>query len=694
MVRNPGLARGSPQPLGATPMDGGVNFALFSANAHRVELCLFDERGHETTRLELRERSGDVWHGFLPAAGNGLLYGYRVHGPYDPENGHRFNPNKLLIDPYARALERPIDWSDLHCGYIAGDARGDLSFDTRDDAGLVPKCRVVGATPEPRKRTARPHDAGVIYELHVRGYTMRHPAIPAPLRGTFAALGRPEIVEHLRSLGIAAVELLPVHPIGATRRLAQNGLRDYWGYNSINFFAPEPRYMAGADVAEFRDMVRALHDGGIEVILDVVFNHSGEGDEFGPTLSFRGVDNASYYCLTNGGRRYLDVTGCKNTLNFAHPRVLQMTMDSLRYWAETMEVDGFRFDLAVTLARAQHHFSPEAPFFTLLMQDPLLSRVKLIAEPWDLGVDGYQLGAFPAGWSEWNDKSRDGMRRFWRGDGGRLGDLAYRLTGSSDIFAPPRRGPLESVNFVTAHDGFTLEDLVSYAGKHNEANREDNADGTNENFSANFGAEGPAQDPAILSLRARQKRNLLATLLFAQGIPMLVAGDEFGRTQQGNNNAYCQDNETSWVDWTLAGRNQDFLAFVREIVALRAQHETFGRSRFFHGDHIDASGIKDIVWLKPDGTEMKDDDWTAQDGRGLGIRYAAGSAVQKSPAFLLLLNAAEQAIEFRLPDAKPDAMWTRVVDTALADLPRAQRHEQGAMFNLEPRSLVLFRSGD
>jgi isoamylase len=683
------LAAGSPHPLGATFDGKGVNFALFSAHATKVELCLF-EGNRETTRLALPERSNDVWHGYLPDAEPGLSYGYRVHGPYDPLNGHRFNPNKLLIDPYARALDRPFEWNDLHCGYTIGDPRGDLSFDTRDNAALMPKCRV--AAPAAESGEAKPQTPladSIIYEMHVRGTTMRHPDTPEKLRGSFAALARPEIINHLRDLGITAVELLPVHAFATTRALAQRHLGEYWGYNSVAFFAPEPRYLSGGDVAEFRQMVRAFHDAGIEVILDVVFNHTGEAGEFGPTLSFRGIDNASYYCLAEDKRRYLDVTGCKNTLNISHPRVLQLVMDSLRYWAGEMGVDGFRFDLAVSLAREQRHFTPHAAFFATIAQDPVLANVKLIAEPWDLGVDGYQLGGFPPRWSEWNDKYRDTLRRFWRGDGGMLGDLAYRLTGSSDVFV---RGPAASVNFITAHDGFTLQDLVSYRTKRNKANGEDNRDGANENYSWDCGVEGETDDPPIRALRARQKRNMMASLLLSQGVPMLVGGDELGRTQAGNNNAYCQDNAINWIDWS--GADLSFRDFVRRLIAIRREHPVFHRADFFHGNHIDGGPTRDILWLAPGGSEMTQDDWNAGEVRALGARYAADPKRSGARAFLLLMNAADAAVSFRLPGAEPARAWRAIADTARNGEPQQTLHEKGALFAVEGRSLVLLIGAD
>jgi len=679
------LREGRPHPLGATFDGDGVNFALFSAHATKVELCLFDEAGErETARLALPEYTNEVWHGYLPGVRPGLRYGYRVHGSYDPYSGHRFNPNKLLVDPYARALDRSFAWNDAICGYSIGDAREDLSFDARDSAGAMPKGIVTdetfdwgGDTP-PNRSLAET----VIYELHPRGYTMRHPAVPRAERGTFAGLAHPEVIGYLRDLGVTAVELLPVHPVAITRVLASHGLTDYWGYNSFNFFAPEPRYLSRGDISEFRRMVRAFHNAGIEVILDVVFNHTGEGSELGPTLSFRGIDNASYYCLAENKRNYVDFTGCRNTLNLEHPRVLQMVMDSLRYWVQSMHVDGFRFDLAVSLARTGHHFSQRSPFFSAIAQDPVLRGVKLIAEPWDLGPDGYRLGGFPPGWSEWNDRYRDPQRRFWRGDGGQVGDLAFRLTGSSDLFAGRGRRPTASVNFVTAHDGFTLEDLVSYNVKHNADNREDDADGTNENFSWNCGREGASDDPEIAALRERQKRNLLATLLLSRGVPMLTTGDEFGRTQHGNNNAYCQDNETSWIDWTLAERNAPLLRFVRALLRLRARNAVFRLPSFFHGEHISEDGTKDIVWLAPSGREMSEADWRDPECRALGVRYAAVPG-----DFLLLVNAAAGARRFHLPVAGESAAWRRRLDTAMEAPADAAPLRDSVL--LVSRSLVL-----
>ncbi len=691
------LKQGRPFPLGASFDGAGVNFALFSAHAERVELCLFDDKERERGRVDLPEKSEDIWYGYLPVAKPGLLYGYRVHGPYDPPGGHRFNANKLLIDPYARALTRPLEFDPVHCGYDPGDARADLSLDTHDSAFAVPKCVVVNPdydwSGDPVLHTPRSHS--VIYELHLRGFTMCHPKVEKPLRGTCAGLSRPEVVKYISDLGVTAIELLPIHPFTTTQQQAKNGVHEYWGYNPISFFAVEPRYLSGRDINEFRAMVRAFHDAGIEVILDVVFNHTGEGSELGPTLSFRGIDNASYYCLADDKRLYRDMTGCGNTLNVAHPRVTQMVMDSLRYWVDQMHVDGFRFDLAVSLARVNGEFNPAAALFACVLQDPVLVKTKMIAEPWDLGPGGYQLGGFPSRWSEWNDRFRNDVRRFWRGDA-RVGDLALRLSGSSDAFHARR--PTAGVNFITAHDGFTLEDLVSYNFKHNEANHENNRDGSDENFSWNCGAEGPTSNIGILDIRERQKRNLLATLLLSQGIPMLLAGDEIGRTQQGNNNAYCQDNTLSWIDWSKLEGNRDLLAFVRRLIRLRAEHPVFRRSSFFLGDPADGSTVKDIVWLTPDGREMNDGDWNRWHNRCLGARVAA-AAEMDLPAhgkrldphsFLLLMNAGEEPINFMLPAVPFDRRWHWLVDTTAADGEASGRFEAQTTFHLQPRALALF----
>ncbi|MFZ3034324.1 MAG: glycogen debranching protein GlgX [Parvibaculum sp.] len=701
------LLDGKPYPLGATHDGKGVNFALFSANAEKVELCLFDRTGNrEVERIVLPEYTDEVWHGYLPDARPALLYGYRVHGPYDPLNGHRFNANKLLVDPYARELSGTFEWSDLNCGYIVGDARGDLSFDTRDNTHCMPKCRVVGQLTSSVEdlRPQTPWHKTSIYELHVRGYTKRHPDVPANLQGTIAGLSSPAVLDHLTRLGVTAIELMPVNPIAVDRRLAVNRLPNYWGYNSFNFFALEARYLSSGSRDEFRQMVARFHSAGIEVFLDVVFNHTGEGGESGPTLSFRGIDNATYYCLAKDKRHYVDFTGCQNSLNVSNPRVLQMVMDSLRYWAGEMGVDGFRFDLAATLAREQHHFSRHATFLTAISQDPILARTKIVAEPWDLGPDGYQLGTFPPGWAEWNDRFRDGVRRFWRGDRHTIGDLAFRLTGSSDIFRTRGRRTWSSINFITAHDGFTLQDLVSYDHKHNEANLENNADGPDNNLSWNCGTEGPTQDPDIAALRQRQKRNLMATLLLSQGVPMLVAGDEFGRSQNGNNNPYCQDNETSWVDWENRSPTDDvFLAFTRKLLQVRADHPAFHRQHFFHGAHINGDDTKDITWLTPEGDEMTDRAWQEPQRRCLGFHIngkwkensvAAAEALPEVD-FIALLNADENDIPFKLPDARFGSNWIPIINTAQTGPdPTMETVAAGEAVNMAGRSFILLMEAD
>jgi glycogen operon protein len=653
MILHGAIQPGAPDPLGATPDGGGINFALFSAHGRKVELCLFDgPAGPEIERIPLPARTGDVWHGYLPGAAAGLVYGYRVHGPYAPREGHRFNPNKLLIDPYARALIRPFAWSDLHCGYVVGDGLADLSFDPRDNAALAPRCRVLPPGPPPPPGPGRAWTDTVVYELHARGHTIRHPDVPAPLRGTIAALGEPAVIGHLAGLGVTAVEIMPVQPVGHERRLALNGLSNYWGYNSLCFFAVEPRYLAGGAPSEFARTVQALHAAGLEVILDLALNHSGEGDELGPTVSFRGIDNASYYLLAEDRRRYQDLTGARNTLNLEHPRVLQMVLDALRFWRTEMGVDGFRLDLAVALAREGGRFEPQGRFLSAVKADPALSTAKLVAEPWDLGPDGYRLGAFPPGWAEWNDRFRDDVRRYWAGRGGSAGAFATRLAGSSDVFGGAGRQPWASLNFVTAHDGFTLQDLVSYERKRNLANLQQDQDGRDENFAWNCGVEGPAEDPAVQELRGRQKRNLIASLILAQGAPMLLGGDELGRSQGGNNNAYCQDNATSWLDW--AGRSEadlQFTAFVRRLLRLRADNALFRRSAFM----TDA----DAGWFRPDGARMTPQDWAGPTAFALRLTGAAGG--EGARAALLLFNPEPRPAAFRLPSGGP---WSCVLDTA------------------------------
>jgi len=691
---------GSPSPCGATWDGRGVNFALFSENAEKVELCLFDRKGRqELERITLPEYTNQIWHGYIVGLPPNQLYGYRVYGPYDPRRGHRFNPNKLLVDPYARAIEGSLVLNDAHDGYIRNSSRADLSFDRRDSARVTPKCRVVepAFTWGPERLPNTPWSQTVIYELHVGGYTKLHPEVSEPLRGTFAGLASPEVIDHLSRLGVTAVELLPINAIADEPHLAANGLRNYWGYSSVNFFSADPRYYARQRTHEFKAMVAQLHAAGIEVILDVVYNHTGEGSEMGPTLSFRGIDNASYYVLQDDKRKYADVTGCGNMLDVTHPRVLQMIMDSLRFWVEDMHVDGFRFDLATTLAREKHGFDPGSGFLDAVTQDPTLSRVKLISEPWDVGMGGYQLGNFSPGWSEWNDRYRDAVRRFWRGDRHVIGDLASRMTGSANLFQHRGRRPWSSINFVTAHDGFTLHDLVSYDRKHNEINGEGNRDGTDNNNSWNSGVEGPTNDPEINGLRQRQKRNMLATLLLSMGTPMIVAGDESGRTQNGNNNAYCQDNEISWVRWeNLTDEDRALTEFFRTLLRIRREYPLFRRSKFLTGEDVEDADIKDARWLAPNGHDMTSDDWSHPDARSLGLRLfdaahgASGS--DRNDLFLLLLNAHDGPVPFTLPTALLSGRWQTVLDTARPEIDeRTASHEGHQRYAMLPRSFVLLQ---
>jgi isoamylase len=691
---------GQAYPRGATWDGEGVNFSLFSANADKVELCLFDPSGrHEVQRINVRERTDDAWHVYLPEARPGLLYGYRVYGPYDPENGQRFNPHKLLIEPYAKQLQGPLVWSDAHFGYRTGHAKADLSFDRRDSAAGTPKCLVVDSAftwGNDRPPRVPWHDT-VIYEAHVRGLSINHPDVPPRMRGTYAGLATAPIIDHLVRLGITAIELMPVHAFVDDRHLLDKGLRNYWGYNTLGFFAPEMRYSATGRISEFKTMVKVLHSAGIEVLLDVVYNHTAEGNQLGPTLSFRGIDNAAYYrLLAENPRYYMDFTGTGNTLNLQHPRVLQMLMDSLRYWVLEMHVDGFRFDLASALARELHDVDRLGSFFDTIGQDPVLSQVKLIAEPWDIGDGGYQVGNFPPGWNEWNDKYRDTLRGFWKGDGGLVGDFARRFTGSADLYEASGRKPNASINFITAHDGFTLEDLVSYNDKHNEANGEDNRDGHNENRSWNCGVEGPTTDAAVLTLRRRQKRNLLASLLLSQGVPMVTSGDELSRTQHGNNNAYCQDNELSWLDWQLDAGKQEFLEFACRMIRLRREHPVFSRRRYVQAETRTPEGLKEIIWLAPDGREMEEDDWHKDFTRCLGI-YLAGGAIQrpgprgeaiKDSDFLLLLNAHHETITFQIAEILSSKTWVTVLDSAVEATPLAMPAAPRE-YPLHGRSLVL-----
>jgi isoamylase len=695
------IAEGLPDPLGATWDGTGVNFALFSAHATCVELCLFDPSGRrELARIKLPEYTDEVWHGYLPDARPGQVYGYRVHGPYEPGAGHRFNPNKLVLDPYAKALVGTLRWSDALFGYRLGAADADLTFDRRDSAPHMPKCRVVDpAFTWGRDRHPRvPWERTIIYEAHVRGFTMRHPAVPPELRGSFAALAHHEVVDYLRALGITSIELLPAQASIVDRRLIEKGLTNYWGYDTIGFFAPNPRYSHTGQVAEFKEMVAHLHEAGIEVILDVVYNHTPEGNELGPTFCFKGIDNASYYRLVPENRRYyINDTGTGNTLNLSHPRVLQMVTDSLRYWVNEMHVDGFRFDLGTILAREPHGFDQGGGFLDSCRQDPVLSKVKLIAEPWDVGPGGYQVGQFPPGWAEWNDKYRDTLRAYWKGDEGKVPDVATRITASGDLFNRRGRKPWASVNFVTAHDGFTLNDLVSYNDKHNEANGEDNRDGHSHNLSWNCGAEGETDDPGIRELRERQKRNFLATLLFSQGTPMLLAGDEHGHTQRGNNNTYCQDNELTWLDWEgMNDEGRALTTFVRRLIALRKRYPILHRSRFFVGEYNPALDVKDVTWVSPGGGEKSNESWQDPRERCFGMvldgrAQETGIVRPGSDATLLLiLNAHHDVVVFNLPTVSGGAHWRCLIDTNVPKRGDEPVFSHGDQYEVTGRSLLLF----
>ena len=705
VLRKSRVREGRPHPRGATWTGLGVNFAIFSAHATKVELCLFDDRAErEIERIEVPEYTDEVWHCFLPDARPGTIYGYRVHGPYEPAHGHRFNANKLLLDPYAKAVVGNLDWNPAVFGYKL-ETGDDLTFDDRDSAPFMPRCRVIdpaftwGEDRAPRTAWERT----VIYELHVRGYTKSHPAVPEILQGTFRGLTEPRVLEHIRGLGVTAVELLPVHTFVNDSYLLDNGLTNYWGYNTLSFFAPARRYAHVPDFAfaEFKEMVARFHDAGIEVILDVVYNHTAEGNQLGPTLSFRGIDNVSYYrLLQDDFRHYVNDTGTGNTLNLSHPRVLQMVTDSLRYWVQEMHVDGFRFDLGTILAREHDGFDQGGGFLDSCGQDPVLSSVKLIAEPWDVGPGGYQVGAFPPGWAEWNDRYRDTVRSYWKGDDGKLGDLAARLSGSSDLFNRRGRKPWATVNFVTAHDGFTLNDLVSYNDKHNEPNGEENRDGHDNNQSWNHGAEGTTDDQDIVALRERQKRNFLSTLLLSQGTPMILAGDEFGRTQNGNNNAYCHDDDVSWVDWQFDEQAESLIEFTKRLTALRRRYPVLRQSRFLSGIWNEELGLKDATWLTPAGQEMTADDWHNPAAKCLGIlldgrAQASGIRQRGSEATLLLItNAYHDVVPFILPKVAGGRDWRRLVDTNRPeeddDPDRSVLCRFGQQYQVTGRSLLLF----
>jgi isoamylase len=685
------ICPGRASPLGATVCDSGVNFAIFSENATKVELCLFDspDAKGESQRIALPEKTNQVWHGYLPDVKPGQVYGYRVHGLYDPARGHRFDPRKVLLDPYAKAIARDLRWADA------------VQKPELDSAPFAPLARVVDTSFEwgDDRAPRTPWHETIVYELHVKGFTKQHPDVPENLRGTYAGLASPAAVQHLRKLGVTAVELLPVHYRIDEPFLIDKGFVNYWGYNTLGFFAPDPRYaVSGPEgaIQEFKAMVRSLHSAGIEVILDVVYNHTAEGDHRGATVSFRGIDNAAYYRLAKDRSRYVDFTGCGNSLNVAHPRTLQLVMDSLRYWVQEMHVDGFRFDLASALARELWEVDRLSSFFDIIHQDPVLSEVKLIAEPWDIGPGGYQVGNFPVLWTEWNGKYRDCVRRFWKGHGGTIGELASRLAGSSDLYSHNGRRPSASLNFITAHDGFTLRDLVSYNQKHNEANGEGNRDGTNENESWNCGVEGPTEDPTINSLRSQQQRNFLATLLLSQGVPMLLAGDEFGQTQHGNNNAYCQDSPLAWLDWDLSAEQRALLEFVCELVQLRKTQPVFRRRHFFQGRPIHGAEIKDLYWLKPDGAEMSDADWNTGYARCIAMVLPGDQITEvdergervTGDSFVVLVNAHQQAIPFRLGTRRRNLRWACMLDTAAPDA-RPRTFEHLSEFPLQARSVAV-----
>ncbi|HZD78568.1 MAG TPA: glycogen debranching protein GlgX [Actinomycetota bacterium] len=697
---------GTPTPIGATWDGQGVNFALFSEHAESVDLCLFDapEQEHESQRIRLRERTDFIWHAYLPDVRPGQFYAYRLRGPYEPEAGHRFNPSKLLLDPYAKAVSGSLRWDDALYGYTIGHQEEDLSRDDRDSAPFLPKCMVVdpaftwGLDRPPRT----PWSRTVIYECHVRGMTMLHPAVADELRGTYLGLASDPVIDHLLSLGVTAVELLPVHQSVADRHLVERGLTNYWGYNSIGFFAPGARFATGdrgQQVAEFQSMVRAFHEAGLEVILDVVYNHTAEGNQLGPTLSFRGIDNAAYYRLIpDNGRYYMDFTGTGNSLNVLHPRTIQMIADSLRYWVQEMHVDGFRFDLAPVLGREPLMVDPGGTFFDVVMQDPVLSEVKLIAEPWDLGHDGYQVGRFPPGWAEWNGRYRDTIRRFWKGEPGQVPELASRLSGSGDIYQGSGRRTYASVNFITAHDGFTLNDLVSYEQKHNEQNGESNRDGANDNYSRNWGVEGPTESTRITSMRERMKRNFLATLLFSQGVTMLLGGDEIGRTQYGNNNAYCQDNEISWPSWNLSQRDRELLRFTRSVLRIFRSNPVLRRRSFLTGQPVGGNGTKDLTWVRPDGHEMQGEDWNDPGTHILGMLlsgHATDEVDQRGrpvvgSTVLLLLNGGARSRRFVLPKVEGPGLWLELINTAR---PGSRVVKTGTV-NLVAHSLLLLRFGE
>ncbi|NTZ63227.1 glycogen debranching protein GlgX [Agrobacterium tumefaciens] len=681
------IGPGDHRQLGAIADNDGVNFALFSAHAERVELCLFTDDGKtEIERIELPEYTNEVWHGYVPDLKPGALYGYRVYGPFDPESGYRFNPHKLLLDPYARELVGEIEWGQSLFAYVADSAEKDLSFDETDSARFVPKARIVGGVDAPRSqlRPDIPWSKTIFYETHVKGFTRLHPAVPEALRGTFEGLGEKKIIDYVKGLGVTSIELLPIHWFPDDAHLLEKGLKNYWGYNTLAFFAPANRYFGPRGIRGFRDMVRAFHDAGLEVILDVVYNHTAEGNELGPTLSFRGIDNFSYYrTMPDRARYYINDTGTGNTLNTSHPRVLQMITDSLRYWAEEMEIDGFRFDLGTILGREPEGFDQRGGFFDAVGQDPVLSRLKLVGEPWDIGPGGYQVGGFPPGWAEWNDKYRDTVRDYWRNKDGTTRDFAARILGSGDVYDLRGRRPWSGVNFLTAHDGFTLDDLVSYNDKHNEANGENNKDGHGDNRSFNFGVEGPSRDGVIVSLRDRQKRNFLATLFLSHGTPMLHAGDELGRSQMGNNNCYCQDNELSWVHWDgLPASAGELGDFVRRLISLRAEHSILRRNDWRDG--------MVITWYNPTASEQTQEQWDDPGATTIGLRVRRDHDEEEGwDDILVLFNPHDGSVPFVLP--KVSGGWVEVLTTADPHL--EDRKIGDPEYILVERSLVLLRSG-
>jgi isoamylase len=705
MIKTLSYSAGRPYPLGANWDGSGVNFALYAENAEAVDLCLFNflEDDSEAVKIDMKERTHHVWHIHVSGVQPGQLYGYRVYGPYLPSEGHRFNPNKLLLDPYAKAIAGKLQWHDALFGYEIGHEQADLSFSKENSAPYIPKCVVIDEAFDWQGDTPPdiPYHATIIYEAHVKGFTKLHPDIPEDIRGSYAAIAHPATVQYLKDLGITAIELMPVHHFVADRYLEEKGLTNYWGYNTIGFFAPDVRYSSsgvmGEQVNEFKEMVRTLHKEGIEVIIDVVYNHTAEGNEFGPTLSFRGIDNKAYYRLTDDKRYYMDYTGCGNTLNTRMPNVLRLIMDSLRYWIQEMHVDGFRFDLAATLARELHEVATLGAFFDIIHQDPVISQVKLIAEPWDLGENGFQVGKFPTGWAEWNGLYRDCLRDYWRGGESKLAEFAERLTGSSDLYQNDYRTPGASINFITAHDGFTLHDLVSYSQKHNEANQDDNTDGTDDNFSCNYGAEGPTEDQHIQRIRKQQQRNFILTLLLSQGVPMLLSGDECSNTQHGNNNTYCQDNEISWIKWSEM--DKELLGFVQQAIRFRKEHPAFSRKRWFQGQPIRGIGVEDIAWFSADGSPMDDNKWNESFAKtlgvflnGLGLRCLNDKGEKMTDQnFYILFNADPNPIEFTLLPVAFGKQWQKVFDTATVKTNEAA-FEPCNIIKIEGRSIVVLQS--